>query len=383
MQKNNVKNGINNINSVHNILENKRIGLITNHTGLDSELKNTANILKEKYNLVALFAPEHGIKGEQEAGVKIEAYIDEDTNIKVYSLYNTEKTITKEMLDLIDVLVFDIQDVGLRYYTYQYTLTNALIMCETYRKKCVVLDRVNLLGLKRVEGNILNINYSSFVGKFETPTRPALTIGEFARYINDIYDINADLEVCECINYTRDMSIEDTDIVFVPPSPNITSIDCVNIYVGTCLFEGTNMSEGRGTTKPFEQIGAPYLKNKLVIEKINELKLEGFLLRESYFTPLFSKHKDTLCKGIAIHITDKEKFKPFLLALHLIKIIRENHKEFEFLKPPKEGQKPFIDLLFGSEQIKEENFNIEKYIEEEEIKLKEFQEKSKRYWLYK
>ncbi len=383
MIENNVQNGISNIKSVHNILINKRLGLITNHTGVDENLEFTTNLLKENYNLVALFAPEHGIKGEQEAGVKISSYEDKDTKVMVHSLYNESKSITEDMLDLIDVLVFDIQDVGTRYYTYQYTLTNALIMCKKQNKKCVVLDRVNILGLTKVEGNILDERFSSFVGKYPTPTRNALTIGEFAMYVNETFDINADLTICKCSNYNRSTNYEDTNIPFVPPSPNITSVDCATVYVGTCLIEGTNLSEGRGTTKPFEQFGAPFLNNKLVIDEVNKLGLEGFLLREAYFTPLFSKFQNELCNGIAIHITDKEKFKPFLLALHLIEIIRKTHKEFMFLEPPKEGQKNFIDLLFGSDKLRtDDNFNIEQYMQEEEKKLQKFYEESKKFHLY-
>ncbi len=377
-----VLNGIDNIESVHEILNNKRIGLITNHTGVDKNLNYTTNLLKENYNLVALFTPEHGIKGEREAGVKIPTYVDESTGVTVYSLYNESKSITAEMLELIDVLVFDIQDVGLRYYTYQYTLTNALIMCKKQNKKCVVLDRVNILGLSKVEGNILDMNFSSFVGKYSTPTRSALTIGEFALYINDVYDINADVTICKCSNYTRDTDFEDTDIIFVPPSPNITSVDCTNIYVGTCLIEGTNLSEGRGTTKPFEQFGAPFLKNKLVIEEVNKLGLKGFRLREAYFTPLFSKFANEFCNGIAIHITNKDEFEPFELCLHLIDIIKKNHEEFHFLPRPKPEQKPFVDLLFGSDRLRDENFNINDYLEEQKPKLKEFYETSKKYHLY-
>ncbi len=382
MQVKSVKYGIDNIKSIHKLLANKKLGLIINHTSVNSQIKFTADLLKEKYNVVALFAPEHGVRGEKQAGVKFETYFDESTSLPVYSLYNKDKTITSDMIQLIDVLIYDIQDIGSRYYTYQYTLTNALYMCKKHNKKIIILDRVNILGLDNLQGNILDINFSSFVGKYETPIKNGLTIGEFALYINKTYNINANLTVCKCIDYSRDTQFENTNITFIPPSPNITSIDCANIYVGTCLFEGTNLSEGRGTTKPFEQFGAPFLNNKLIIEKINRLNLKGFILRETYFTPTFSKFEGQLCNGIFIHITDKKVFNAFQLVLYILEYIKNSHSQFYFLPSPKPEQKPFIDLLFGSDKLRKGEINIEEYLVEQEEKLNLFYKSSKKFHLY-
>lgn len=377
----NVKNGVDNIEKYKEILEGKRIGLITNPTGVDKNLKSTIDILNERFNLVALYSPEHGVRGDIQAGVKVDNYIDEKTGIQVWSLYGSSKKISKEMLADIDILIFDIQDVGARFYTYLYTLTYAMEACNEFDKKIIVLDRINPIG-RNIEGNILNGEYSSFVGKYPLPTRYGLTIGEFANYINIEYKINCDLSIVKVEGWSGEY-YDETDLVWIPPSPNMPTIDTAIAYIGTTVFEGTNVSEGRGTTKPFEVIGAPWMNNIDVISKMKSYNLEGVKVRPIYFTPTFSKYKDELCKGIAIHIVDRKKFKAFNFGIRLLKVIKEIHKEeFEYIKPFTEGGKPFIDLIFGGDELREEKLTAEeiinKAIKEDEIFIKNIE----KYYMY-
>ena len=328
-----VNNGIDNLEEYAQVFEGKRLGLITSPTGVNKKLVSTIDILHENYNLVALFSPEHGVRGDIQAGVKVDDYIDHATGIPVYSLYGDKRKITKEMLSNIDLLVFDIQDVGARFYTYLYTLTCAMEACNENSKPIVVLDRINPLGGKIVQGNTLEMGFESFVGKYPIPTRYGLTIGEFAQYINSKFKINANLTVVPCTGWNRDLYYDETDLVWIQPSPNIPTIDSAFIYSGTCIFEGTNLSEGRGTTKPFEMLGAPWLNNKRLIEIMNDKNYDGVMFREVYFTPTFSKHASDLCSGIQIHVTDRNKFNPFILALDILLEIKAMHSEFEYIPP--------------------------------------------------
>lgn len=374
--------GIDNIKKHDSIFLNKRIGLITNPTGLDKNFNSTIDIINENYNLVCMFSPEHGVRGNLQAGDHVDTYTDSKTNLPVYSLYGSSPHVSDEIMDSLDMIIFDIQDVGARFYTYLYTLAYAMEDCKKANKKIVVLDRINPIGSNKVEGTVLDIDFKSFVGRFPIATRYSLTMGEYANYINDTQNINCDLTVIKCTGYQRQMYFDETDLCYVAPSPNLPTIDSCICYIGTCLFEGTNLSEGRGTTKPFETIGAPFLDAKAVISKLNQFNMEGVLLRETYFTPSFSKHEGKLCNGIAIHITDRDKFEPFKLAVRMLDIIRKTHDEFEFIKPLKEGGKPFIDLLLGTDKIRKENFNCEEFFKENKKNLLEYNEQIKKYYLY-
>ncbi|MFZ2537377.1 MAG: DUF1343 domain-containing protein, partial [Oscillospiraceae bacterium] len=229
---------------------------------------------------------------------------------------------------------------------------------------------------------ILDRNFSSFVGRFPIATRYSLTMGEYANYINETENINCDLTVVECTGYDRSVYLDETELSFVSSSPNLPTIDSCICYIGTCLFEGTNLSEGRGTTKPFESIGAPFLDAKTVISAMNKFSHDGVLLRETYFTPSFSKHQGELCCGIALHITDRRLFEPFKLAVRLLDTIRKTHPQFEFIKPLKEGGKPFIDLLLGTDEIRSETFDAESFFKANDCKLKEYQENISKFYLY-
>lgn len=349
-----------------------KCGLITNHTGVLRELSSTVDMLKERCELVALFGPEHGVRGDVQAGENVSSYTDEKTNLPVYSLFGDDITESENALKALDIVIFDIQDVGARFYTYAYTMTDVMKLCAENGKRFVVLDRPNPIGGIRAEGTVLDRRFSSFVGRFPTPTRCALTIGEFALMMNETEGIGCDLAVVPMEGWKRNMYYDDTDLVFVQPSPNIPAVDTAFVYIGTCIFEETNISEGRGTTKPFEMIGAPWLDSKAVIEKVG--RREGVILRECSFTPTFSDYEGVFCRGIQLHVTDREAFSPFALGIRLLDAIRKIHKEFEIM--------PDISKLLGTDEIFRDDFDAEAFIAREEEKCAEWQEYSKKWYLY-
>lgn len=349
-----------------------KCGLITNHTGVLRNLTSTIDLLKENCDLAALFAPEHGVRGDLQAGIDVSAYTDETTSLPVYSLYGDDTTQAFEILSSLDTVIFDIQDVGARFYTYQYTMTDTMKLCAKHGAKFVVLDRPNPLGGLKTEGTILNRDFSSFVGRYPTPTRCALTIGEFAKMMNDTENILCNLTVIPMEGWKRDMYYDDTDLVFIQPSPNIPTIDTVFAYIGNCIFEGTNLSEGRGTTKPFEIIGAPWLDSKKVIKAVGPQK--GVILRECSFTPTFSEYKDTFCHGIQFHITDRESFAPFEVGLRVLDAVRKAHNEIEI--------NPFITNLLGTDEILKSDFSLDSFISQEAKKTAEWQTFSQKWHIY-
>ena len=349
-----------------------KCGLITNHTGVLRNLTSTIDLLKEMCNLKSLFAPEHGVRGDQQAGTEVSSYTDKNSALPVYSLYGNDTSEAEKALLALDTVIFDIQDVGARFYTYQYTMTDTMKLCAAHNIKFVVLDRPNPLGGIKAEGTILDRKFSSFVGRFPTPTRSALTIGEFAKMMNDMENIGCNLTVIPMDGWKRDMYYDDTELVFIQPSPNIPTINTIFAYIGTCIFEGTNLSEGRGTTKPFEMIGAPWLNSEKVIKTVGHQK--GVILRECSFTPTFSEYKDTFCHGIQFHITDRESFAPSEVGLRLLDTIRKAHKELEI--------NPFITNLLGTDEILKSDFSSDNFIAREAEKTAEWQALSKKWYIY-
>lgn len=350
-----------------------KCGLITNHTGVLRNLSSTVDMLKERCSLVALFGPEHGVRGNVQAGESVTSYTDEKTALPVYSLFGDGISESEKALTSLDTVIFDIQDVGARFYTYAYTMTDAMKLCAECGAKFVVLDRPNPLGGLKAEGTILDRRFSSFVGRFPTPVRCGLTIGEFALMMNETENIGCDLTVIPMEGWKREMYYDDTDLVFIQPSPNIPTVDTAFVYIGTCIFEETNLSEGRGTTKPFEMIGAPWLDSKAVIEKIG--KQEGVILRECSFTPTFSDYKDTFCHGIQLHVTDRKSFSPFAVGIKLLDTIRKTHSEFEI--------EPSITNLIGTDDILKPDFDSDYFIQRENEKAADWQEFSKKWYLYR
>lgn len=377
-----IQNGIDRLSDILPTISGARIGLITNPTGIDKNFRSTIDLLHDQGLLKCLFSPEHGVRGDLQAGAEVSFYTDSKTNLPVYSLYGSSPHISAELLQSLDVVAFDIQDVGARFYTYLYTLSYAMQDCAKAGKDVLLFDRINPVGAVKPEGTVLDPAFSSFVGRFPLATRYNLTIGEYARYINDTQHIGCRLTVINAEGWERSCFYDETDLPWIAPSPNLPSIDSCLCYIGTCLAEGTNLSEGRGTTRPFEIIGAPWLDADRVSAQINEQKLPGVKLRPCYFTPMFSKHANALCHGIQFHITDRHTFRPFETALRTYDLIRKTHTEFSFLPPLKENGKPFIDLLLGTDAFRDENFDPDGFLKEQAKRLAEYEASITPYYQY-
>lgn len=382
MKKAIVLNGIDRIDEYFYLLDGLKIGLITNPTGINKDFKETADILAEKGLLKCLFSPEHGVRGGATAGAHISDCIDEKTGVPSYSLYGASLHIRDGVLKELDAVAFDIQDVGARFYTYIYTLSYAMEDCAKAGKRFIVFDRINPVGGACPQGSVLDRKFSSFVGRYEVATRHNLTVGEFARFINETEGIGCDLTVIPVKGWTREMFFDETDLLFIPPSPNIPTVECCFAYLATCLFEGTNVSEGRGTAKPFEFIGAPWLDHEMIAEKMNALQLQGVKFRPCFFTPSASKHANTECKGIQLHITDRKGFNPFESGLRLLDMIRNTHVEFEFIAPYSQNANYFIDLLLGSDELRRDGFDVDEFLKKQNEKLRDYTAKIEKFYLY-
>lgn len=324
--KTKVLNGIDN-SAGHSFLEGARLGLITNQSGVRADLQSSYVYLNNRFRLTAIFTPEHGLYGAAQAGAGFEECETEPrTGVRVYSIYNGRTAPSDEMLENVDVLCFDMQDVGARFYTYLYTMTRSMKAAAGLKKPFVVFDRINPLGLEAVEGEILDEANASFIGEYAVPHRYGLTMGEFARYINAEKGIGAELYVVPCKGLERKTLFDDTDLTFIPPSPNMPTTDTAAVYPGTCIFESVrNVSEGRGTTRPFEMIGAPFINEIALCNYMNGLGFDGVKARCVRFTPTFSKHNGQICRGIQIHVTDKRTFRPFEYGCYLFRYLYENY----------------------------------------------------------
>lgn len=365
------------------ILKGKRVGLITNPTGVNAERTSIVDLFDQSddFELTALYGPEHGVRGDAQAGSTVSSYIDDVTGLPVYSLYGATKKPTAEMLQDVDVLVFDIQDVGTRYYTYIYTMAYAMEAAAENGLPFVVLDRPNPQGGLRVDGPVLDSDYSSFIGLYPIPLKHGMTVGELARLFNTEYQIQADLEVIKMKGWKRSMMYEDTGLPFVMPSPNMPTTDTVNVYPATGLFEGTNLSEGRGTTKPFQLIGAPYIKAHEYANELNGLDLPGVAFRAASFTPTFSKHAGKLTHGVEVYVTDPARFESTRTGIAMIQTAHSMYPDdFEFLA------NDFITKLTGNAYVKDmilEGAPLEDILTKIEDERDAFLPIRKEYLLYK
>lgn len=334
------------------LLRGKRIGLVTNPTGVDRTLRSSIDLLARhpEARLVALFGPEHGVRGDVQAGERVDDARDVATGLPVHSLYGEHREPTPAMLEGIDLLLFDIQDIGARVYTYPYTLANAMRAARRAGIAVVVLDRPNPVGGVQVEGPVLDAAYASFVGQFPIPLRHGMTLGELARLFNDEYGIGADLRVVPVRGWRRADAEPGRTLPWVPPSPNMPTPDTALAYPGTVLFEGTNVSEGRGTTRPFEIVGAPFVDADALAERMNALALPGVRFRPVRFTPSFSKHAGKPCAGVQLHVHDRDAFRPVRTGIALLVAIHALHPgEFAFLP----GDPSFFDKLAGNGWIRQ------------------------------
>ncbi|PZM66132.1 exo-beta-N-acetylmuramidase NamZ family protein [Paenibacillus dendritiformis] len=378
-----IRNGIDCIEEYAHLFQGKRIGLITAPTGLTKDFVSTIQVLHEKFNLAALFSPEHGVRGDQAAGAQVETYVDPYTQVPVYSLYRKDsKRLSREMLDEVDMVVYDIQDVGVRYYTFIYTMLYALEDCAKAGKEFVVLDRINPLDGVTVEGNLLKPGFHSFVGNYPLCVRYGLTAGEVAAMANEQMKWNGRLHVVRCEGWDRTMQFPDAGLPWVMPSLGLPRFDSALLYAGTCLFEGTNISEGRGTTAPFEIIGAPFIEAEKLAEEMNRMKLPGVVFRPVYFKPSFSKFRDEQCGGVQLHVLDRRALQPLEAGVQLLYAIKGNYEQFSFLPPVKENSRPFIDLLGGDSIYRAEPVDVPAMLERFREESREFAGMKRQYHLY-
>lgn len=367
------------------------VGVLTHPAGVDLKLKSSIEVIlnSKLVNLKAIFGPQHGFTGHtQDNMIEWETFIHPTLKVPIYSLYGKKREPEKEWLLDLDLLIIDLQDIGSRYYTFIWTMALCFKLCEKMGIPILLLDRPNPIGCEEMEGYVLNEKFSSFVGIHPLPIRHSMTIAEIALYLKDNFYKNLELFIIQMKNYKRKYFFEDTKLFWVMPSPNIPTVETCFVYPGACLLEGTNISEGRGTTRPFEIFGAPYFDKKIDLS-IKELKIKGAILREGYFEPTFNKYKGQICKGFQIHITDRKIFKPFKTFVSIIKLVYELYpKNFRWKEPPYEYEynKMPIDILAGTDDLR---ISIEKGKDLEEIEsnwlrdCKNFKEIRKNYLIYK
>ncbi|MFH1675147.1 MAG: DUF1343 domain-containing protein [Pseudomonadota bacterium] len=394
MQKNIVQTGIERLvadPSVSKIVKGKRLGLLANPASVNRDLEHSRDLLAQAFpgHLKALFSPQHGFFSEKQDNMIASSDIrDPFLKIPIFSLYGPRRIPEQDMLDLIDTLIIDLQDVGTRVYTFIYTMALCLEAARKYGKEVVVLDRPNPIGGNQAEGNCLNADYTSFVGMYPIPMRHGLTVGEIARLFNEHFEIGCNLTVVPMSGWKRDMYFSDTSLPWVIPSPNLPTPASALVYPGQVLWEGTNISEGRGTALPFELFGAPFIKPAFLKDLSEQVEYPGVHLRCAGFEPTSNKWQGTLCYGFQLHVTDPMRFRPYKTTLSLLQtVLKAYPEEFEWKKPPYEYEyeKLPIDLIIGDQEIRKaiESFEDIESIEERWVdELKEFEEIRKTYLLY-
>jgi uncharacterized protein YbbC (DUF1343 family) len=336
------------------LLRGRRVALLAHQASIDRHHEHAVTRLADLAGtrLVRLFAPEHGLWGAAQDHATIQAARDPATRLPVLSLYGERRAPSPAMLRGLDVLVVDLQDVGSRYYTFVWTMALAMGACARAGVSVVVLDRPNPLGGTIVEGNMPDPQFASFVGLYPLPVRHGMTIGELAAYLNRQHDLGCQLTVVPMRGWRRPMLWEDTELPWVAPSPNMPTPDTARVYPGGCLIEGSNLSEGRGTTRPFEWVGAPYLDAHRYAAHLNAWRLPGVRFRPARFTPTFHKWAGRLCGGIQVHVTDAGRFPAFLAGLALLASARRlAPRQFAWRRPPYEFERRRlpIDILCGTD----------------------------------
>jgi uncharacterized protein YbbC (DUF1343 family) len=354
-----VRVGIEKLTGTHrSLLAGRRAALVSNPASVDSALRHSADVLlgDPDVNVVALFGPQHGFRSDlQDNMIESPHAHDARRRVPVYSLYSETREPTAEMLRGVEVLVIDLQDVGTRVYTYIYTMANCMRAAARHGIPVVVCDRPNPIGGVEVEGALLDPAYASFVGQFPIPLRHGMTIGEIARLFNEEFSLGAELDVIPLDGWRRDMYFDETGLPWVIPSPNLPTLDSAIVYPGAVLVEGTMLSEGRGTTRPFELIGAPWIDGDSLAAAMNARGLPGVHFRPVFFEPTFQKHARQTCGGCQIHVTDRHSFKPVRTAVELIAAFRDQAPgSFAWRQPPYEYEhdKWPIDILSGSDRLR-------------------------------
>ena len=360
-----------------------RTALLTGPSGRTSGNRPTVEVLRDCCDLRLLLAPEHGVRGDKAAGALFSDELDEETGLPVRSLYTkTSKRLSPETLELFDTLVYDMADVGCRYYTFLSSLRYCIEDCAAAGKRLVVLDRPNPLG-DRVEGGLLRPETGSFVGGYPIPVCYGLTCGELADMMNRELGCGCDLKMVPCGGLTREMTFRDWGHYWVMPSLGIPRFETALLYPGTCLIEGTNLSEGRGTADPFAILGAPFIRAEQFSREFNDLGCPGVEATPVYFTPTTSKHQGSLCGGIHLHITHEKQLQPVELGVKLLDLLRQMYPgDFQFLPPVRQDGKPFVSLLAGHRDFEDPNWQAQAILERYRQESREFRQRRKPYEYY-
>ena len=347
------------LTSDRRLIEGRRIGVVCNPASINAAFRHSADLLFDDSDvtLAAIFGPQHGFRSDVQDNMIETAHArDCRRKVPIFSLYSEVREPTPEMLDGLDALVVDLQDVGTRVYTYIYTMANCMRAAARHGVQVIVCDRPNPVNGNDIEGHLLEVAYTSFVGQFPIPLRHGTTIGELARLFNEIFELNADLEVIPMDGWRREMFFDDTRLPWVIPSPNLPTLDSAIVYPGAVLFEGTQLSEGRGTTRPFELIGAPWIDGERFADAMNGRALPGAYFRPVFFEPTFQKHARQTCGGCQIHVTDRNAFNGVRTAVELLdEFRRQDPAKFAWRQPPYEyeHEKMPIDILYGSPKLRE------------------------------
>jgi uncharacterized protein YbbC (DUF1343 family) len=353
-------------------LKGARVGFAIHPASVNRRLQHAADIAiaSKKFKLNAFFGPQHGIRGEtQDNMIEWDGFKDKETGLPVYSLYGKVRKPTPSMLKNIDVMAIDLQDVGARYYTFIWTMELCMQACLENNKSVVILDRPNPIGGHITEGSVANVGYESFVGQRPLPVRHGMTMGEIGNYLRNEFYPTLDFYVIKLSGWKRSMWFDETELPWVLPSPNMPTLDTAIVYPGMCLLEGTMLSEGRGTTRPFEIFGAPYIEPEKLVKRLNEFKLPGLFFRPIYFQPTFQKYAGSLCGGAQIHVTSREKFKPVKTGAAIIKAAHDLYpKLFKWKQPPYEyeTEKMPIDILAGTDRLRKD---IESRVELKDMEI--------------
>jgi uncharacterized protein YbbC (DUF1343 family) len=367
------------------------VGVVCNPASIDGRFRHIVDRLAgaEDVKFAAIFGPQHGFRSDvQDNMIETPHAEDPERRVPVYSLYSETREPTADMLKGVDVLVVDLQDIGARIYTYIYTLANCLRACRRHGVPVLVCDRPNPIGGTDIEGSLLRTGFESFVGQFPIPMRHGMTIGEIAGLFNEDFGIGAELEVVKMEGWTRRMYWDDTALPWVLPSPNIPTLESTIVYPGTVLFEGVMLSEGRGTTRPFELVGAPWIVAEKFAASMNALGLPGTHCRPAVFEPTFQKHAGQACGGCQVHVLDREAFRPVLTGVALLDLFhRSDPARFAWRQPPYEYERnkmPF-DILSGSDELRrqiEAEVPIAEIAESWREDEKTFQRQRERFLLY-
>lgn len=378
-----VKTGIDQINTVISELKGKKLGLLTNQTGIDKSGKPTPQVLLEKgLNVLKLYAPEHGIQGKIDDAIPVNSGINLDYNLPITSLY-TRAALDDTVFDDIDVLIMDIQDVGCRFYTFVNTMEWALKACSVLKKKVYVLDRPNPINGMYREGSFVEQELESFVGNRNLPIRHGCTVGELLSFFNHEKGIYSDLTIVKMKGWKREFYYDQTDLQFVGTSPNIRSLNACLAYLATCFFESVNVSEGRGTGRPFEWVGAPFIKSAEWVEELNTRNFEGVAYKSKSFTPDDFMYAREQCQGIELVITDRKKYNGFLVGINMIdSLFKLYPKDMEWTHYAEIPDRPYIDYLLGSEKFRKGEVSVLELVENGERDVDEFLRRVEPFLLY-